>query len=151
MTHSLIETLETTLKIALLAAALSSVTARAADLKVSIAEVREARGPLMLNVLTSEEQMAGKADAYSSIILPARVSGVSFTLHDLPAGTYGIQVMQDVNGNGKLDSNMIGIPKEPWAFSNNAAGRFGPPTWKDVQFTIEADTDRVEQTINLIH
>ena len=57
--------------------------------------------------------------------------------------------MQDLNGNDELDSNLVGMPREPWAFSNNAAGRFGPPKWKDVRFEM-GDSD-VTQSIRLNH
>jgi len=44
-------------------------------------------------------------------------------------------VFLDKNGNGKLDTNAIGSPKEPWGVSNNAkARRFGPPLYNDAKF-----------------
>ena len=55
--------------------------------------------------------------------------------------------MHDENGNGELDANFVGIPKEPWGFSNNAKGKFGPPKWEDVQFSIGEEA--VVQAISL--
>lgn len=47
---------------------------------------------------------------------------------DLPDGDYVISAYQDENGNQKLDTNLIGIPKEKFGFSNyqgkNAPGSF---------------------------
>ena len=37
---------------------------------------------------------------------------------------------------GKLDTNFLGIPKEPYGFSNEKKGRFGPPKFKEVSFTL---------------
>ena len=31
-------------------------------------------------------------------------------LRDVPPGPYGVSVMHDRNANGKLDSNIVGIP-----------------------------------------
>jgi uncharacterized protein (DUF2141 family) len=46
----------------------------------------------------------------------------------LLAGEYVISMYQDWNGNAKLDSNFLGIPKEPFGFSNyrgkSAPGNF---------------------------
>jgi len=123
----------------------------AADLTVNIDQIRKATGKVMLNVLQNEAQMAGTEAPYASIMLPPKASGVSFTLHGLTAGNWGVQVMHDENGNGELDSNLLGIPKEPWAFSNNATGKFGPPKWQDLQFEIDADDGSVDQTISLNH
>jgi uncharacterized protein (DUF2141 family) len=50
-------------------------------------------------------------------------------------GEYAASVFLDKNGNGKLDTNAIGSPKEPWGVSQNArARRFGPPLYKDAKF-----------------
>ena len=32
---------------------------------------------------------------------------------DLPPGRYAVSVIHDVNGNGVLDTNLLGIPSEP--------------------------------------
>jgi len=51
-------------------------------------------------------------------------------------GDYAASVFVDTNGNGKLDTNAIGSPKEPWGVSQNAKSkRFGPPLYKDAKFT----------------
>jgi uncharacterized protein (DUF2141 family) len=57
----------------------------------------------------------------------------------LPAGEYALSVFQDVDDDGKLKSNFIGIPKEPAGLSNNLRPRLGPPKYKDASFTVTAD------------
>ena len=50
-------------------------------------------------------------------------------------GEFAASVFLDKNKNGKLDTNAIGSPKEPWGVSQNAkAKRFGPPLYKDAKF-----------------
>ena len=34
----------------------------------------------------------------------------------------------------------MGIPSEPFAFSNNARGSFGPASWEDSAFEVSGDT-----------
>jgi uncharacterized protein (DUF2141 family) len=58
----------------------------------------------------------------------------------LPAGDYAIASYHDENGNGKLDLNFIGIPKEGVASSRNAKGVMGPPKFKDARFTFAGGT-----------
>ena len=70
----------------------------------------------------------------------AQAGDMSFVI-TLPSGTYGVQAMHDLNDNGELDTGFMGIPKEPWGFSNNAKGRFGPPKWQDLVFTLEGKSD----------
>jgi uncharacterized protein (DUF2141 family) len=55
---------------------------------------------------------------------------------NLPYGWYGISLYHDENRNGKMDKNMMGIPKEAYGFSNNAKGFFGKPDYKDVKFEL---------------
>ena len=61
-------------------------------------------------------------------------------LNDLPQGFYSFSYYHDVNNNGKLDTNLVGIPKEPYGFSNGEKGRFGPPSFEDSKFKIQNDT-----------
>jgi uncharacterized protein (DUF2141 family) len=50
---------------------------------------------------------------------------------ELKSGEYAFAVFQDLNENGKLDKNWVGIPTEPYGFSNDPVIRFGPPSFKD--------------------
>ncbi len=54
---------------------------------------------------------------------------------DMPAGTYAVVAMHDKNANGKMDTNMVGLPKEPIGFSNGAKIKLGPPSFDDAKFT----------------
>lgn len=69
-----------------------------------------------------------------------RAGQVTFTTDALAAGTYAAQAMHDLNGNGKLDTNLVGMPREPWGMSNNARGNFGPPGFDDMRFELGDDT-----------
>jgi uncharacterized protein (DUF2141 family) len=69
-------------------------------------------------------------------IVPAKVAKEPIALKAPAAGRYAMLVVNDVNGNNKLDANLIGIPKEPVGVSNNPALRFGPPRFEDVAFDV---------------
>ncbi|MDC6383799.1 DUF2141 domain-containing protein [Flagellimonas taeanensis] len=64
---------------------------------------------------------------------------VTLDIEDLPAGEYALAVFHDENGNGKLDTNWLGIPKEKVAFSNAKMKTFGPPKYKECAFKVTAD------------
>jgi uncharacterized protein (DUF2141 family) len=57
---------------------------------------------------------------------------------DLAPGQYAFRMFHDVNGDGRMNTNPLGIPTEPFAFSNNARGSFGPARWADAVFTVNA-------------
>jgi|TARA_B110000971_G_scaffold169269_1_gene173762 uncharacterized protein (DUF2141 family) len=47
--------------------------------------------------------------------------------------------MLDKGADGEMDTNFVGIPKEPYAFSNNVMGKMGPPKWKGAKFEVVGD------------
>lgn len=53
---------------------------------------------------------------------------------DLPDTALAFTVFADLNGNNKLDRSFLGIPQEPYAFSNNATGTMGPAKFEDAKF-----------------
>ena len=64
----------------------------------------------------------------------------SCVFEGLLIGEYAISVFHDKNNNNKLDTNFMGIPKEPYAVSNNAKSFMGPPKYEDAKFKITKDT-----------
>lgn len=61
---------------------------------------------------------------------------------DLPPGEYALTAFLDENSNSKLDSNLFGLPVEPYGFSRNARAMAGPPPFSDAAFRVE---DSVQQ------
>jgi uncharacterized protein (DUF2141 family) len=125
-----------------------AISVNAETLTVVIENVKASEGHIMLRVLSGEKEFKGDIEAITSIKQRAMSGKVSFTIGNLPAGEYAVQIMHDSNDNGELDSNLVGMPTEPWAFSNNAAGNFGPPKWNDVKFDL---TGTIVQSIRLNH
>ena len=75
------------------------------------------------------------------ITVPANGSTVQLHLDKLPAGEYAVAVFQDVNANGKMDSNFFKIPSEPTGSSNDARSVMGPPSYDKARFLLpEAGT-----------
>lgn len=66
---------------------------------------------------------------------------------DIPPGTYALAVVHDENMNGKLDTNLLGIPKEGYGFSNDAKALLGAPTFSAASFPY--DGQYLELTISL--
>ena len=54
----------------------------------------------------------------------------------VPPGDYAVHVYHDLDANGKMKTNFIGIPKEPTGVSNDAKGKMGPPKFKDAVLSV---------------
>lgn len=46
------------------------------------------------------------------------------------SGMAAVAVFQDLDGNGVLTRNVVGLPMEPYGFSRNARATFGPPKFE---------------------
>lgn len=73
---------------------------------------------------------------------------VTLYFSNIPTGEYAIAIYHDENGNGDLDTFVMGIPVEDYAFSNNAVGAFGPASYEDAAFVISEDGTVHEVTLN---
>ena len=82
------------------------------------------------------------------IDIEVKETSATYVFKNIPADKYAIAVFQDSNVDGKLNKNMFGVPKEPYGFSNNKYGKFGPPDFEDVSFDVKEDTSTL-LTINL--
>ena len=72
----------------------------------------------------------------------ATAGTVELRIRNVKPGTYAIAVFHDVNGNGKLDRSFIGLPNEPYGFSNDV-GRRGPPNFEAAQILVKEPTTTV--------
>jgi uncharacterized protein (DUF2141 family) len=66
---------------------------------------------------------------------------VRCTFANVGPGTYAVSVMHDENGNGKLDTNLFGVPTEGYGVSNNHTHALSAPTWDESKFDVKAGQD----------
>ena len=115
----------------------------AETLTVVIQGIEKDQGTIMVQIMAGENEFKGEDPSIASVMQRAKIGEMQFSTSNLPAGDYAIRVMHDVDGNGELNANFVGMPTEPWAMSNNAKGNFGPPKWKDVSFAVQGETTQV--------
>ena len=104
------------------------------ELIVRVTNIKKAEGQIRVAAYRPDQKFLGEDIAMGVIAEVNEVGEVLATFKDLSFGTYGLSLYHDVNGNGELDTNFMGIPKEPYGFSNNARGTFGPPKYTAAQF-----------------
>ena len=93
------------------------------------------KGKVILSIFSSSENYLKSPINKKS--LPINDEGNALFQFDyLEPGTYAISVVYDKDENGKLNTGFLGIPTELVGFSNNARGRFGPPSFKDTSFAL---------------
>ncbi|HCV16146.1 MAG TPA: hypothetical protein DF637_07425 [Rikenellaceae bacterium] len=97
------------------------------NVRLEISGVVDGKGKLYISIFNSEKSFNKREIYQSKQIIPSATT--VFVEFILPDGEYLISVYQDINSNKKLDSNIIGIPKEPVGISRydgkGAPGNFG--------------------------
>ena len=95
------------------------------------------QGAVMLQLFNSEPGYAnGDAVHVGRVAVIGDTATIRFD--GLTPGQYAFRLFHDLNGDGRMNTNPFGIPTEPFAFSNNARGSFGPARWADAAFTLNA-------------
>ncbi|MDH4021998.1 MAG: DUF2141 domain-containing protein [Gammaproteobacteria bacterium] len=125
------------------AALLLSTAAMAADgpnLRVVATNIQSDEGKLHIRVYDKKDDwLSDRYRTQKSVAVAGNRTGDRMTVELLlPAGEYALSVFQDVDDDGRLKSNFMGIPREPAGLSNNVRPRFGPPKYQDATFTVTA-------------
>lgn len=115
-------------------------------LKIKIDNIKEEKGNLMIAVYRVSDQFLGEVNFAGKAEKVASIPYQEVFIY-LPFGKYAVAIYHDVNSDGELNTNFIGIPKEPYGFSNNSMGMFGPPSFEEASFSFENAEQLIE--INL--
>lgn len=92
----------------------------AAGLVINVEGLSRAQGHLLVLVADSDAVWDGQAPRTTVQKLPvSAAAAMAVEFPQLPPGRYAVQVMHDANDNGKLDTNLVGMPTEGYGFSNN--------------------------------
>ncbi|WP_421879609.1 DUF2141 domain-containing protein [Marinoscillum sp.] len=125
----------------------SLLTAQTAKLTVEVTNIKTLEGKMRVALFNGESSYLKDAD-YEADTVIYDSGAVLITFKDLPLGEYAISLYHDQNDNGKLDANFMGIPSEPYAFSNNAPSRFGPAKYEEARFTLINDENKQQIKLN---
>ena len=121
----------------LAAATMAPVLAEGRDSLVTLTLAVEGastdEGQVLVALFDTEEGFTD--DPVLAAILKAGIDEVLWTVEVAP-GTYAAAAVHDKDANGELNKNFLGMPREPYGFSNDARGRTGPPSFRDASFEV---------------
>lgn len=130
---------------ALIAAGALAAPVQAADLTVSLHDARTQDGRLQVALVDAGGYAGSAAPVAARELAPAgAVTRVTFD--GVPAGRYALMVIHDENGNGTLDTNLVGMPVEGYGFSNNPRV-MRKPTFEEAAFDVGADALALDVSI----
>jgi uncharacterized protein (DUF2141 family) len=125
------------------AATASAATSATGCATVDIQNVRPQQGTVMVAAY-------GSADSYGKkplvqVRVPAGEATMSVMLCGLSGTEVALMLFQDLDGDGKMARNMMGMPTEPWGSSGNP-GMFGPK-WDTGKVLLDGSAIAVKMSI----
>lgn len=128
---------------------ISDLAPGSGTLIVELEGFRNNRGDVILSLFRTERGFPEDMDravknAYSAIV-DYRANVV---FGNLPYGVYALSILHDENRNGKMDTTLIGIPKEGHGASNDAQRQFAPPKFEDARFILNSEELRIQAKIH---
>lgn len=134
--------------IALLLALLCSLPApQSVMLTVTTSSAEDA--PVRLAVYTSQEDFTS-GRSLTTLVEPMTTGELNLSLVLPTAGRYVFAAFQDLNNNGELDTNMLGVPTEPYGFSKVPPTKWRAPVFGEIATEISS-TDQSRASIELKH
>lgn len=114
------------------------------QLTIRVQNIQQLQGTISIVIFKSED---GWPNEYKKAVFAKGVSAsakeIIQVVKNLPYGTYAIAVLHDINDNKVADKNMIGIPQEPFGFSNYPKITFGVPDFEDVAFQVKSPDQEI--------
>ncbi len=103
-------------------------------LSITITDLKSATAPVIFSVYENPDTYLDPKAQLKTYRFVPKSKTLNIKLTDLKFGTYAIAFYQDMNDNGKIDKNGLGIPKEPYAFSNDIRPKMAAPSFADCKF-----------------
>ena len=104
---------------------------------INISGMKSDEGDVFVAMYNSEKDFI--KNEYRTVIVKVSNKKAIAVFKNVPTAWYAITIFHDVNDNRKMDTNFIGIPKEPIGVSNNATGFMGPPKYRKAKFEVTND------------
>ena len=106
-------------------------------LEVHVRDLRNSKGRILALLWNGSSGFPDEPGrAREQRVIPLRETSVSFNFDGLEPGNYAVSLVHDENDNGKLDTNILGIPTEGMGTSNNQRIRLGPPRYAQAKFSV---------------
>jgi uncharacterized protein (DUF2141 family) len=129
---------------------LTAQTKDTATLTVRVTGARNTKGKIGVTLFQNAQGFpddTSKAIRQDSVEIDPKTMSAQVTFKDLPQGTFAISVLHDENGNGKMDKNFVGMPKEGYGASNNPSKKRRAPTFDEAKFSLNTSEQAIEITL----
>ncbi len=117
-----------------------------ATLDIVVTGLRTDQGQVMLSLHQKAEGFPGN-NAYRQQLVSIQGGVARFSYSDLPIGSYAVAIIHDENGNRKMDTNWLGLPKEGWGASRDPRPSMRGPRFEEAVFELKAPRQEVRLSV----
>ena len=119
-------------------------------LTIRITGARNAKGKIGVTLFQDGQGFpddTSKAIRQQSVEIDPNTMSAQVIFKDVPQGIFAVSVLHDENGNGKMDKNFVGIPKEGYGASNSPKKKRRAPTFDEAKFSLNSAEQTIEITL----
>lgn len=111
-----------------------------ASLQLNIDNLRSGKGQIIVVIYGDKQsEFLAKGKRQVKVFIPAHAATLRACIRLPKPGTYALAAYHDEDGDRHLNRNLVGIPTEGYAFSNNPkTAFFGLPAFHSVTFAAKA-------------
>jgi uncharacterized protein (DUF2141 family) len=107
------------------------------DLTVNVTGLENNDGVLQFGLYNNPDQFPIVGETLKMVRVKTTSTSRKYTFKNLPKGNYAVAIYQDENNNDNCDKNFLGVPIEPYAFSNDIRPKLSAPSFKDCSFMLD--------------
>ena len=113
------------------------------ELTLNVEGIKSIEGKIAILVFNEANGFPeNNENAVMKLVVDVTSSEMTIPLGKLPYGNYAIAIIHDKNSNKQFDKNILGIPKEPFGFSNTEKIYFGPPSFSEAAITLNGEKNQ---------
>jgi uncharacterized protein (DUF2141 family) len=118
------------------------------NLLVKVHGIQNTKGQIELSIYNDANVFPEVGKTYKMVRIDSKESEIIYEFKDLPAGEYAIATYHDENNDNECNTNLLGVPTEAFAFSNDFRPFLSAPDFSDCSFKV---TQNMELTIEMVY
>ncbi len=114
------------------------------NLVITVDNINKTKGTIWIGLYDSADNYLIKEKSILKKIDVKQKGASQLVVDNLPFGTYAVALFHDINANGEMDKNLLGIPSEPYAFSKKPKSKWRIPKFDEVKFNFSKDRQQLK-------
>lgn len=113
---------------------------KSSDLTIEIVNIEQTKGKIRMGIYNDADKFPKEGGAIRNEAFEVTGKTIKCVVKNLPHGEYAIALYHDVNDDNVCNMNFVGMPKEPYGFSNNAKPTLSAPSFSSTKFVVNKPT-----------